>query len=93
MAAGTTLRAFWIIALNSWMYATAGRDMIVSQAATTIWLQLIFNPSFFYRLTQMLLAFGLSVAFQLVGISVWQPVPRCCGPATQRCNVLNRLTA
>jgi cytochrome d ubiquinol oxidase subunit I len=72
VAAGTTLSAFWILALNSWMHTPAGYEMINGQAHVTSWLEVIFNPSFPYRLTHMLIASGLTVAFLLAGISAYR---------------------
>ena len=54
VAIGTTLSAFWILALNSWMQTPAGFEMIDGKAhATTGW-AILFNPSLPYRLTHML---------------------------------------
>ncbi|WP_410498045.1 cytochrome ubiquinol oxidase subunit I [Chitinibacter sp. S2-10] len=72
VAGGTTLSAFWIIALNSWMQTPAGFVMINGQAHVTNWLEVIFNPSMPYRLTHMLLASGLTVAFLIAGVSAFQ---------------------
>lgn len=72
VAAGTTMSAFWILALNSWMHTPAGFEMINGQAHVTSWFQVIFNPSFPYRLTHMLIASGLTVAFLLAGISAFR---------------------
>ncbi|WP_114973922.1 cytochrome ubiquinol oxidase subunit I [Rhodoferax ferrireducens] len=72
VAAGTTLSAFWILALNSWMHTPAGFEMINGQAHVTSWFEVIFNPSFPYRLTHMLIASGLTVAFLLAGISAYR---------------------
>jgi cytochrome d ubiquinol oxidase subunit I len=72
VAGGTTLSAFWILALNSWMHTPAGFEMIDGKAHVTSWLQVIFNPSFPYRLTHMLLASGLTVSFLLAGVSAWR---------------------
>ena len=69
VALGTTISAFWILALDSWMQTPAGFTMIDGQAHVTSWLAVIFNPSFPYRLTHMLLASGLTVAFLVAGIS------------------------
>ena len=66
VAGGTTLSAFWILALNSWMQTPAGFEMIDGRAHVTSWLEVIFNPSFPYRLVHMLLASGLTVAFLVV---------------------------
>ncbi|MES2770440.1 MAG: cytochrome ubiquinol oxidase subunit I [Pseudomonadota bacterium] len=79
VAAGTTLSAFWILALNSWMHTPAGYEMINGQAHVTSWMAVIFNPSFPYRMTHMLLASGLTGAFLLAGVSAFrylrQPIP------------------
>jgi cytochrome d ubiquinol oxidase subunit I len=72
VAGGTTLSAFWILALNSWMQTPAGFEMIDGQAHVTSWFAVIFNPSFPYRLTHMLLASGLTVAFLVAGISAYR---------------------
>ncbi|MDP1956482.1 MAG: cytochrome ubiquinol oxidase subunit I [Polaromonas sp.] len=72
VAGGTTLSAFWILALNSWMHTPAGFEMINGQAHVTSWLEIIFNPSFPYRFTHMMLASGLTVAFLVAGISAYR---------------------
>ncbi len=72
VAAGTTASAFWILALNSWMHTPAGFEMVHGQAHVTSWLEVIFNPSFPYRLAHMLMASGLTVAFFLAGISAYR---------------------
>jgi len=72
VAAGTTASAFWILALNSWMHTPAGFEMVDGQAHVTSWWAVIFNPSFPYRLTHMLIASGLTVAFLLAGISAYR---------------------
>ena len=72
VAAGTTASAFWILALNSWMHTPTGFEMINGQAHVTSWLQVIFNPSFPYRFTHMLIASGLTVSFLLAGISAFR---------------------
>ena len=72
VAGGTTLSAFWIIALNSWMQTPAGFEMIDGRAHATDWLQIIFNPSFPYRLVHMMLASGLTASFLVAGISAYR---------------------
>jgi cytochrome bd ubiquinol oxidase subunit I len=69
VAAGTTLSAFWILALNSWMQTPAGFEMIEGVAHVTSWFEVIFNPSFIPRLTHMLLASGLTAAFLIAGVA------------------------
>ncbi len=72
VAGGTTLSAFWIIALNSWMHTPAGFEMRDGVVHATDWLEIVFNPSMPYRLAHMLLASGLTVAFLIAGISAYR---------------------
>jgi cytochrome bd ubiquinol oxidase subunit I len=72
VAFGTTLSAFWILALNSWMQTPAGYEIVDGVYHVKSWVEVIFNPSFPYRFTHMLLASGLTCAFLLIGLSAWQ---------------------
>lgn len=72
VAFGTTLSAFWILALNSWMQTPTGFEVINGKFHVLSWVDVIFNPSFPYRLTHMLLASSLTVCFLMAGISGWQ---------------------
>jgi cytochrome d ubiquinol oxidase subunit I len=72
VAFGTTMSAFWILALNSWMHTPAGFEMINGQAHVTSWFDVIFNPSFPYRFSHMMIASGLTVAFLLAGVSAFR---------------------
>ena len=72
VALGTTLSAFWILALNSWMHTPSGYEMRNGVAHATDWLQVLFNPSMPYRITHMLLASGLTVSFLLAGVSAYR---------------------
>src|SRR4029450_10596372 len=46
VAFGTTLSAFWILALNSWMQTPAGFEMRDGVAHAVDWWVIVFNPSF-----------------------------------------------
>jgi len=72
VAVGTTISAFWILALNSWMQTPAGHVMDAGQIIAGDWLQVIFNASFPYRFTHMLLASGLTASFVVAGLSAWR---------------------
>jgi cytochrome d ubiquinol oxidase subunit I len=72
VAVGTTLSAFWIIALNSWMQTPAGFEMRDGVAHAVDWWAIIFNPSFPYRLTHVLLASALTASFLIAGISAYR---------------------
>jgi len=72
VAFGTALSAFWILALNSWMQTPVGHEMRDGVAHAVDWWQIVFNPSMPYRLTHMVLASGLTVAFLIAGLSAYQ---------------------
>jgi len=72
VAIGTTLSAFWILALNSWMQTPQGFEMIDGVAYPTDWFAIIFNPSFPYRLTHMVVASGLTASFLIAGVSAYR---------------------
>ena len=69
VAFGTTMSAFWILALNSWMQTPAGFEMRDGVAYATDWWAIVFNPSVPWRLIHMLIASGLTVAFLIAGLS------------------------
>lgn len=68
VALGTTLSAFWILSLNSWMHTPAGVEVVNGQVIVKDWLAVIFNPSFPYRLTHMLIACLLTAIFFVMGL-------------------------
>ncbi|MGE5615781.1 MAG: cytochrome ubiquinol oxidase subunit I [Bacillota bacterium] len=72
VAVGTTLSAFWILALNSWMQTPAGHVLDGKQWIPADWFAVIFNPSFPYRLTHMLVASGITASFVVAGLSAWR---------------------
>lgn len=78
VAAGTTLSAFWILALNSWMQTPDGHVLADGQIIAGDWWRVLFNPSFPYRFAHMMLASGLTAAFLVAGLSAWRllKVPR-----------------
>jgi cytochrome d ubiquinol oxidase subunit I len=64
VAGGTLLSAFWILSVNSWMQTPQGYTVSPDgRFLPADWAQIIFNPSFFYRLPHMVLASYLCVAF------------------------------
>jgi len=72
VALGTTLSAFWILSLNSWMQTPAGFEVIEGRYHARDWLAILFNPSFPYRLVHKLLASALTASFLVAGLSAWQ---------------------
>nr|WP_222622542.1 cytochrome ubiquinol oxidase subunit I [Ramlibacter albus] len=84
VAGGTTLSAFWILSLNSWMQTPTGYTMIDGKLHAASWLQVIFNPSFPYRLVHKLLASTLTVSFLIAGLSAWQLLRGTANTGTHR---------
>ena len=56
VAVGTLFSAFWILAANSWMHTPAGYEIRDGIFHATDWIEVIFNPSFPYRFSHMVLA-------------------------------------
>jgi cytochrome d ubiquinol oxidase subunit I len=72
VAFGTLLSAFWILSANSWMQTPQGYRVAADGLLyPTNWLQIIFNPSFPYRLAHMVLAAYLTTAFVVGGIGAY----------------------
>src|SRR5689334_1639380 len=72
VAFGTTVSAFWILALNSWMQTPTGHTTVDGVLVAESWWRVIFNPSFPFRLAHMLLASGITAAFVVAGLSAWR---------------------
>ncbi len=91
VAVGTSLSAFWILVLNSWMQTPAGFNIIDGKVHATDWLAVLFNPSMPWRVAHMLIASGLTVAFLISGLSAWRLLRgdvRRDAPATLRTGVM-----
>ncbi len=72
VAFGTTMSAFWILSLNSWMQTPAGFEIVDGQFIPTDWFAVVFNPSFPYRFAHKLLASTLTASFLIAGLCAWQ---------------------
>ena len=82
VAFGTTLSAFWILSLNSWMQTPQGHEIVDGKFYAVDWLAVIFNPSFPYRFAHMTVASLLTSAFLIAGVSAGRMIRRVDGPAT-----------
>ncbi|HEY0975815.1 MAG TPA: cytochrome ubiquinol oxidase subunit I [Solimonas sp.] len=71
VAIGTTNSAFWILSANSFMHTPQGAEWIDGRLVPVDWFAVVFNPSFPYRLTHMLLASALTASLVLAGGSAW----------------------
>src|ERR1700757_4170768 len=66
VAAGTLMSAFWILSANSWMQTPVGFEMRDGVAYPLDWLDIVFNPSFPYRLAHMVTAAYLTATFVIL---------------------------
>jgi cytochrome d ubiquinol oxidase subunit I len=72
VAVGTLISATWILSANSWMQTPAGFAMNeAGQFVPVDWWAIVFNPSFPYRLTHMVLAAYLTTAFVVGACGAW----------------------
>lgn len=72
VAVGTAISATWILSVNSWMQTPAGYSIAGSgQFMPENWIEIIFNPSFPYRLAHTLTASYLTTAFIVGGVGAW----------------------
>ena len=81
VAFGTTVSAFWILALNSWMQTPQGHEVIDGVYHVRNWAEVVFNPSFPYRLVHMLLASGLTATFLIAGLTALRQLRGTASPA------------
>src|ERR1700745_4059117 len=71
VAIGTLFSSFWILSANSWMQTPAGYEVINGQFFSRNWFQVIFNPSFPYRLAHTVVAFYVTTSFVVLGVGAY----------------------
>ncbi len=71
VALGTLFSSFWILAANSWMQTPAGYSIVNGQFFPTNWFEVIFNPSFPYRLAHTVAGFYVTTGFVVLGIGAY----------------------
>ena len=73
VALGTFFSAFWILSVNSWMQTPTGFEIGANGQFLPgpSWIDIIFNPSFPYRLVHTVLAAYLTTAFVVGGVGAW----------------------
>jgi cytochrome d ubiquinol oxidase subunit I len=69
VALGTLISTFWILAASSWMHTPAGYEIKDGVFFPLSWTEIIFNPSFPYRLVHMTLAAFITTCFVIGGVS------------------------
>ncbi|MGA9795047.1 MAG: cytochrome ubiquinol oxidase subunit I [Rhizomicrobium sp.] len=71
VAAGTLLSSFWILAANSWMQTPAGYEIVNGRFFPKSWLEIIFNPSFPYRLGHTVVGFFVTTGLVVLAVAAW----------------------
>jgi cytochrome bd ubiquinol oxidase subunit I len=72
VAVGTLISAFWILSANSWMQTPQGYEVAADGRLMPVnWLEIVFNPSFPYRLAHMVIAAYLTTAFVVGGVGAF----------------------
>ena len=78
------MSATWILSVNSWMQTPAGYGINeAGQFVPENWWEIVFNPSFPYRLVHMSLSAFLTVAFVVGGVGAWHMLRNHQGDATR----------
>ncbi|AGG88830.1 cytochrome bd-type quinol oxidase, subunit 1 [Rhodanobacter denitrificans] len=71
VAIGTLISATWILASNSWMQTPQGFEVVNNVVVPVNWFEVIFNPSFPYRLAHMTVAAFLATALFVGASGAW----------------------
>src|SRR5271170_6398040 len=71
VAGGTLSSSFWILATNSWMQTPIGYEIIDGRFFPKDWFQIVFSPSFPYRLAHTVSAFYVTTAFVVLGVGAY----------------------
>jgi cytochrome d ubiquinol oxidase subunit I len=71
VAVGTLSSSFWILATNSWMQTPVGHEIIDGRFFPKDWLEIIFSPSFPYRIAHTVSAFFVTTAFVVLGVGAY----------------------
>jgi cytochrome d ubiquinol oxidase subunit I len=71
VAFGTLLSSFWILSANSWMQTPAGYELVDGRFFPKDWFQIVFNPSFPYRLTHTVVGFYVTTAFVVAAVAAY----------------------
>ncbi|MEA9566101.1 MULTISPECIES: cytochrome ubiquinol oxidase subunit I [unclassified Xanthomonas] len=71
VAIGTLVSTFWILSSNSWLHTPQGYAMVNGIVHPVSWMQIIFNPSFPYRLAHMALGSFITTCFVVGGVAAY----------------------
>ncbi|TWB24955.1 cytochrome ubiquinol oxidase subunit I [Nitrospirillum bahiense] len=68
---GTLLSTFWILAVNSWMQTPQGYTVVDGRFFPASWVDIIFSPSFPYRLAHVVSGFYVTTAFVVLAVAAY----------------------
>ncbi len=71
VALGTLFSSFWILAANSWMQTPAGYELVDGRFFPADWFNIVFSPSFPYRLAHTVVGFYVTTGFVVVGVAAY----------------------
>ena len=86
VAIGTFISAFWILSVNSWMQTPVGYEMneVGQFVSAGSWWDIVWNPSFPYRLVHTLLAAYLTTAFTVGAVGAWHLLKDSKNPGARK---------
>jgi len=84
VGSGTLFSSFWILSANSWMHTPAGYEIVDGRYFVRSWVDVIFNPSFPYRIAHTVTGFYITTAFVVIAVSAWHLRQRQHVPESRR---------
>ena len=86
VAVGTFISAFWILSVNSWMHTPVGFAIndVGQFVPAGSWWDIVWNPSFPYRLVHTILAAYLTTAFAVGAVGAWHLLKDKTNPGARK---------
>jgi len=86
VAVGTFISAFWILSVNSWMQTPTGYAMNAAGQFVPggSWIDIIFNPSFPYRLVHTVIAAYITTAMVVGAVGAWHLLKDRTNPGARK---------
>jgi cytochrome d ubiquinol oxidase subunit I len=86
VAIGTFISAFWILSVNSWMQTPVGWAIndVGQFVPAAGWAEIVFNPSFPFRLVHTVIAAYLTTALVVGGVGAWHLLKGHDNPAVRK---------
>ena len=86
VAVGTFISAFWILSANSWMQTPTGYaiNAVGQFVPAGSWADIIFNPSFPYRLVHTVIAAYITTALVVGAVGAWHLLKDRANPGARK---------